>query len=90
MTLPKGAYFELIKKPIIEGSVEVMLLDDKPSCIGLLVNFLKDRMLPAYWKEAGKIKYQASNIFYTKKNSTRDLFPFPSPSTYTHLKSIMY
>lgn len=31
MILPKGAYFELVKRPIIKELMEVMQLDDEPS-----------------------------------------------------------
>lgn len=42
MDLPKRAYSELVKKPIIKELMEKMQLDDEPSWIDPLVNFLKD------------------------------------------------
>lgn len=45
MTLPKGAYFELIKRSTIEKLFEVMQLDNEPCWIYSLINFLKSSTL---------------------------------------------
>lgn len=60
MALPKEGYFELIKRLTIKELVEVMQLDDEPCWINPLINFLKDGTFPTDWKEACKVKYQAS------------------------------
>lgn len=45
MVLPREAYFELIKRTTIEKLVKVMQLDDEPSWIDPLINFLKNDIL---------------------------------------------
>lgn len=41
MALPRGTYFEIIKKPIIEESSKVMQIDDELCWIDPLINFLE-------------------------------------------------
>lgn len=60
MVLPRGTYFELIKGPTIEGTIEVMQLDDEPCWINPLINFLENDKLPIDQKKGQKIKYKAT------------------------------
>lgn len=47
MALPRGVYFESIKKPAIKEMAKIMQLDDKPCWIDLLVHFLENGRLLA-------------------------------------------
>lgn len=77
MALPKGAYFESIRRPTIEESAEIMQSDNEPCWIDPLLNFLKNGKLPAYRKEARKIKYTFPQYFMHEGKLYKRSFSFP-------------